>query len=117
MIKLAIGNKEKTVLLTITAILLLALSAYIGERFQPYKITKNIGSYAVKQIATADTHKKAHARASTERHIKYVVKKGDTVWNISKKYKVHPELLKFANHLGNNSKITIGQRLTIPKNS
>lgn len=137
MVKLMFGNKEKIVLLTIIAILLLAASTYIGERFRPYKITanvghyiaeqlatentskiaRNIGSYTVRQIATSDTHKKVHHRASaTTRHIRYVVKKGDTIWNLSQKYKVNPELLKFANNIGSSSKITIGQKLTIPKN-
>lgn len=134
MAKLMFGRKEKIVLLTAVAILLLAASAYMGERFQPYKIVENIssytakqfatvntykvvkkiGSYTVKQITTADTHK---VTPTAVRHTKYVVQKGDTIWSISKKYKVKPELLKFANYIGSNSKITVGQKLTIPKRS
>ncbi len=136
MVKVILGSKEKIVLLTAVALLLLATSAYVGERFQPYKIISNIssytskqfatvntykvakkiGSYTVKQIATADTHKKVYARTHTAaRHAKYVVKQGETIWSISQKYKVKPELLKFVNYIGNNSKIVVGQKLTIPK--
>lgn len=43
----------------------------------------------------------------------YIVKPGDTLWGISKKYNVSIELLKKANNLTNNV-LSIGQPLTIP---
>lgn len=43
----------------------------------------------------------------------YTVKKGDTLWNISKKYNITPSELKEANNLDTNL-INIGQELIIP---
>lgn len=116
MASIALKSKEKIVLLTITTLLIIAAAMYAGERFQPYKIAGNIGSYAAVQISTAATHTNTRAKTSTAVKDKYIVKKGDTVWNISKKFKVHPQTLKFANYLGDD-KIKIGQELTIPKRS
>ncbi len=115
MAKLILGSKERIVLLTIIAILLIAVSAYMGERFRPYKIAGNVGTYAVEQIMKADTKKVSTKTSVSARHAEYVVRKGDTIWSISQKYKVKPELLKFANYIGNDSKIRVGQKLLIPK--
>lgn len=43
----------------------------------------------------------------------YIVKPGDTLWGISKKYNVSIELLKKTNNLTNNV-LSVGQPLTIP---
>ena len=48
--------------------------------------------------------------------ITYVVKPGDTLWNISKKYNVSVNEIKEANSLTNNM-ISIGQELIIPSTS
>lgn len=46
----------------------------------------------------------------------YVVKNGDSLWNISKKYNVSVNDLKTANNLNNNM-LSIGQKLVIPETS
>lgn len=48
--------------------------------------------------------------------ITYVVKPGDTLWNISKKYNVSVNEIKDANVLTNNM-LSIGQQLIIPSTS
>ena len=113
MVKVMLGNKEKIAGLTIIAILMLAAAVYIGERFQPYKIAGNIISYAAVQIAGAGVQ--TSGKTPTTSQNMYIVKKGDTVWSISRKFGVHPETLKFANYIGSNSKIKTGQKLIIPK--
>ena len=48
--------------------------------------------------------------------ITYIVKPGDTLWNISKKYNVSVNEIKNINGLNNNM-ISIGQKLIIPSTS
>jgi len=117
MITVALSNRTKIGICTAFAILMIAAAMYAGERFRPFKIAGDISSYAASQIATADTHANVHVKKPTATNGKYVVKKGDTVWNISEKFGVHTELLKFTNHLGSSSKIKIGQKLIIPQKS
>jgi len=45
----------------------------------------------------------------------YYVKKGESLWNISRNYNVTLETIIAANHISDASKITAGQRLVIPK--
>lgn len=45
----------------------------------------------------------------------YIVKKGDTIFNISKRFAVNKEQLQTVNNLDNNL-LQLGQRLIIPKN-
>ncbi|MCK5768184.1 MAG: LysM peptidoglycan-binding domain-containing protein [Candidatus Atribacteria bacterium] len=45
----------------------------------------------------------------------YYVKKGESLWNISRNYNVKLETIIAANHISDASKITVGQRLVIPK--
>ena len=46
--------------------------------------------------------------------ISYIVKSGDTLWSIAKKYNISVDELKSANNLSSNM-LTIGQKLTIPE--
>ena len=48
--------------------------------------------------------------------VTYVVKSGDTLWNIAKKYNISVDELKSANKLTNNM-LSIGQKLVIPNTS
>ena len=48
--------------------------------------------------------------------IVYVVKSGDTLWNIAKKYNVNVNDIKSANNLTSNM-LSIGQELVIPETS
>lgn len=54
--------------------------------------------------------------SSDDAGIIYVVKNGDSLWNISKKYNVSVNDLKTANNLNNNM-LSIGQKLVIPETS
>ncbi len=45
----------------------------------------------------------------------YVVKKGDTLWNIARKHDVSPKKLILANNMTRDTKLKPGQLLTIPK--
>ncbi|HHT9138666.1 MAG TPA: LysM peptidoglycan-binding domain-containing protein, partial [Candidatus Wunengus sp. YC60] len=44
----------------------------------------------------------------------YVVKKGDTLWRISKSFGVSVETILRANHITNTKDLEVGQKLTIP---
>ncbi|MBE7446523.1 MAG: LysM peptidoglycan-binding domain-containing protein [Planctomycetia bacterium] len=44
----------------------------------------------------------------------YVVKKGDTLWSISKKYGVSVDTMLRANHITNTKDLKVGQKLIIP---
>ena len=45
----------------------------------------------------------------------YVIKKGDTLFGISKQYNINPELLSLVNGLNMNDYIYDGQKILIPK--
>src|SRR3989337_3603572 len=44
----------------------------------------------------------------------YIVKKGDTLWHISKNYGVSVETILRANHITNTKDLQVGQKLIIP---
>src|SRR3990167_2025437 len=44
----------------------------------------------------------------------YIVKKGDTLWHISKNYGVSVETILKANHIPNTKDLKVGQKLIIP---
>lgn len=46
---------------------------------------------------------------------KYVIKTGDTIYGISRKYNINPELLSLVNGLNMNDYIYEGQSIMIPK--
>ena len=58
--------------------------------------------------ATAEKHEKAAAEEA------YVVKTGDTLWELSRRYCVDWKKICYANNLGLNGVIRPGQKLTIP---
>ena len=45
----------------------------------------------------------------------YTIKKGDTIYGISKQYNINPELLSLINGLNMNDYIYDGQKIMIPK--
>jgi len=45
----------------------------------------------------------------------YTIKKGDTIYGISKQYNINPELLSIINGLNMNDYIYDGQKIVIPK--
>ena len=45
----------------------------------------------------------------------YTIKKGDTIYGISKQYNINPELLSLVNGLNMNDYIYDGQKIMIPK--
>ena len=115
MATLTLGKREKFTFYMTVTLLVIAGAMYFGEQAQPFKIASNIGSYAIMQVSGADTRSSTRTKTPTTAAGMYVVKKGDTVWGISKKFGVHPEKLKFTNYLPNDGKIIVGQKLTIPK--
>lgn len=120
MATLALSKREKFTAYLIASLLALAGAMYFGEQFKPFKVAGDIGSYAMMKVSSAGASTTSTQRTTTQSsergmYVMYVVRKGDTVWGISKKFGVHPEELKFANYLPSNGKIVVGQKLTIPK--
>ena len=52
---------------------------------------------------------------SNELYDRYVIKKGDTLFGISKQYNINPELLSLVNGLNMNDYIYENQEILIPK--
>lgn len=52
---------------------------------------------------------------NTEMYDSYMIKKGDTLYGISKQYNVNPELLSLINGLNINDYIYENQQILIPK--
>lgn len=52
---------------------------------------------------------------NNEMYEKYIIKKGDTLYGISKQYNVNPELLSLINGLNMNDYIYENQEIFIPK--
>lgn len=52
---------------------------------------------------------------NSELYDNYIIKKGDTLYGISKQYNINPELLSLVNGLNMNDYIYEGQEILIPK--
>ena len=52
---------------------------------------------------------------NNEMYDTYLIKKGDTIYGISRKYNINPELLSLINGLNMNDYIYEGQNIMIPK--
>jgi LysM repeat protein len=115
MATLALNKREKFTVYLIASLLALAGAMYFGEQFQPFKIVGDIGSYAMAKVSGTSVRSSTRAKMPTTTASMYTVKKGDTIWGISKKFGVHPEALEFANYLSNDGKIIVGQKLAIPR--
>jgi len=76
----------------------------------------SIGEKLKIPITNMDIAKAAGYDQNTEiQEIVYYVKKGESLWNISREYDVKLETIIAANHIADASKIVSGQRLIIPK--
>ena len=65
--------------------------------------------------APARISKETPHAASTRRTLPYLVKKGDSLWRISRKYGVSVEALMRANKIRFPSSLKVGQRIAIPQ--
>ncbi len=54
------------------------------------------------------------AQEETPEDVVHYVQKGETLWNISRKYQVSLQSITSANNISENSRIVVGQRLVIP---
>jgi LysM repeat protein len=57
---------------------------------------------------------KTVAQADKPKDIIHYVQKGETLWNISRKYQVSLQSITSTNQISENSRIVVGQRLVIP---
>jgi flagellum-specific peptidoglycan hydrolase FlgJ len=98
-------------------------AGYATDQKYPSKLLKFIKEYElykfdeIKEAGFTKKIKKLNKKASKERRKKgrfYKIRKGDTLYAISNRFKVSIAVLKASNNLINNT-ITIGQRLFIEK--
>ncbi len=85
----------------------------VVHKASPAKIDDKV---APKKQAQAQTPQKDALWEHVEK-IKgeYVVKDGDTLWNIARKHNVPPQKLLLANNMTRDTKLRPGQLITIPK--
>lgn len=76
---------------------------------------KNTNIKVGQHLKLVDTHKKEISSTNSFNKKYHTVKTGDTLWSISKKYKVKVEDIKKMNNMKNNN-IKYGQNLVISKN-
>ena len=121
-----ISDKQKKSVIVTTVIGAMMLLVWFGERYQPYTHLDRVAQYAGleidRAIKEADVPESAPTTSSKKvspgqqmRPLVYVVKKGDTVYGIARRFRVNPELLKFKNEIGEDGKIIAGQKLSLPQ--
>lgn len=74
---------------------------------------------AVASAQTKTAAKKSHSHASTVHtsYFTYVVKRGDCLWSIARRYHTTVSTLMRLNHLNSKSILHIGQKLKVPRKS
>ena len=115
---------RKSTVFALGVLVLVGISAYFGETVRPFGVAERIVSMTVNELEAhsqkvvdsgkkkKDTKPPPRPRPSSGT---YIVRKGDTVFSISKEYGVHPELLKLRNNIGSNNRIIAGRQLFIPQ--
>lgn len=121
----------------VVAVLAIAgLSMAIGDKFQPVtymgltadylhqtEVKKTVVHKASPALAEGKVAKKAATQTPQKdvlwEHVgtlkgEYVVKDGDTLWNIARKHDVSPKKLLLANNMTRDTKLRPGQLITIP---
>jgi len=78
---------------------------------------KAVGAKSKKRVLKKSTTKKKHIAKSRKAGKKYLVKKGDTLLALAKKYHTTVAALQKANGLKKGSVLKLGQTLTIPKSA
>lgn len=71
-------------------------------------------SKPAKKAAKKTTAKKTTAKKSAKQEVRYTVKKGDTLWDIGRRYGVSYQSIAKANHIKNPDLIYPGQTFVIP---
>ncbi len=69
---------------------------------------------ATELAARQETKKAAVAQEEKPKDIIHYVQKGETLWEICRKYQVSMQSVTSANHISESSRIIIGQKLVIP---
>lgn len=78
------------------------------------KTSKNVSMNIIDNIEVAD-NKLENTNEDYDSLILYIVKKGDTLWSIAKKFRSTVEELIRMNGIENENNINIGQKIYIPK--
>ena len=89
-------------------------AGYATDPKYPQKIISIIERYKLNRYDIYDTKIKNNIQM-TEKHINHKVRKGDTLYSISKFYNTTVEYLKLVNKL-NSNELSIGQTLIIIPN-
>jgi LysM repeat protein len=109
--------KKQTIVLIAT---LAIVSAYIGERYQPFQLVSNVGEYTAEQVEQAGSAPKfEYSNTSNKGQVSrvktYTVQKGDTLWSLTREFGIHLEAFKLYNQsIADDNKIYPGQVLKIP---
>jgi LysM repeat protein len=116
---------------------IVALSMAVGDKLQPFtylgltkdylnkvEVKKTVVHNGASSAKVADKVAKKEQTRTQEKDVlwehvgklkgEYVVKKGDTLWNIARKHDVSPKKLLLANNMTRDTKLQPGQLITIP---
>lgn len=74
----------------------------------------NLNSFRVLQSVSVTQAPRSAAVKAVRQPLKHIVREGDTLWSLSRSYRVSPSKLALANSLSEDGTLQIGQALVIP---
>ena len=109
--RIELTKKDWFVLKLITFFAIFVFGVWVGENYRPYQVTSSVITFAGQQAKQGTLESPAASQ-----YTYYIVRKGDTIYSISRRHGVHPTVIEFANPdaIGEGYLIRPGQRLVVP---
>lgn len=137
--QIILNKRDKVVTAIVVIFTIAVVFAYMGDKYQPVKVTKDVVSYAGKRVNQQIHQANAEAAAPAAPIAKtstgwvsaplvsstapplpqmagqHVVKKGETLWGIARAHEIPPKELLALNGMDRNTKLYPGQMISVPK--
>lgn len=109
--RIELTQKDWFVLKVILLFTIFAFGVWVGENYRPYTVASSVATFAEQEVT-----QERPASPTAPQRIFYTVREGDTIYSISRRYGVHPTVIKFANPdvIREKDLIHPGQRLVVP---